>query len=227
MLSQGILPVARIRQICLASVLFCGVAAAQARSAPYLLRLDHSNFEGHSCALLQTSGRFHLEIDDGDDVKVFEGNIKSEDLTRIAADLNSAALIDISQSLIQEPLIGTRHDELQLTILAGFIFPKQRQPAAFQTLASATRPLARYVAPRAAPRTFRRRREKPLLARGDNCSEEERPGTARVADSKNNHARTVWRPRASTSDASAAGSFAIGFASVAAALFRDENRKRA
>ena len=106
-------------QSCLATVLFCGVAAAQAPSTPYLLRLDHSNFEGHSCALLQSRGGFHLEVNDGDDVKVFEGTIKSDDLTKIAADLNSSALIDLSQPQIQEPLIRTHHDELQVTVFRG------------------------------------------------------------------------------------------------------------
>lgn len=107
---------ARVKKICLATVLFCGLAAAQAPSTPYLLRLDHSSFEGHSCALLQSTGAFHLEVNNGDDVKVLEGTIKSDDLTRITADLNNTVLIDLSQSQIQEPLIRTRHDELQLTI---------------------------------------------------------------------------------------------------------------
>jgi hypothetical protein len=116
---QGILPVTRVRQICHASVLLCGIASAQATSAHYLLRLDHSNFQGHSCVLLQTTGAFHLEINSGDDVKVFEGAVKPDDLTRIATDLNSVALVKLSQEQIEEPLIRTRHDEVQLTIFRG------------------------------------------------------------------------------------------------------------
>ena len=108
-----------VKQICAATIVFCGIASAQATSQPYLLRLDHSNFQSHSCALLQTSGAFHLEITDGDDVKVFEGAIKANELTKLEADLNSPALVNLSQPQIQEPLIRIRHDELQLTIFRG------------------------------------------------------------------------------------------------------------
>lgn len=105
-----------VKELYLASVLFCGFAAAQAPSIPYLLRLDHSNFEAHSCALLQTTGAFHLEITDGDNVKVFEGAIRPDELAKIEADLNATALVNLSQPQIQEPLIRTRHDELQVTV---------------------------------------------------------------------------------------------------------------
>jgi hypothetical protein len=100
-------------------LLFCVVAAAQAPNATYLLRLDHSNFEGHSCALLQTSGKFHLEINHGDDIKVFEGTIPDNDLLEIERELNNGPLAGLSQQQIQEPLIRTRHDELQVTVFRG------------------------------------------------------------------------------------------------------------
>ena len=109
----------RVEQICLASALIWGVAAAQTPRTRYLLRLDHSNFEGHSCALLQTSGAFHLEIDHGDDVRVFEGSVGAKELTSIQADLNRDALANLTQQQIQEPLIRTRHDEVQLSIFRG------------------------------------------------------------------------------------------------------------
>jgi|SRR5712692_6697272 len=97
------------------------VASGQVRAAayPYLLRLDHSAFEGHTCALLQTTGAFHLEVNQGDDVKVFEGTITANELIKIEADLNSTALVNLSQPQIQEPLIRTRHDELQVTTFRG------------------------------------------------------------------------------------------------------------
>jgi hypothetical protein len=103
-------------KLCLASAFACGIAAAQAPATPYLLRLDHSNFEAHTCALLQTTGAFHLEITGGDNVKVFEGAIRPDELAKIEADLNGTALVNLSQPLIQEPLIRTRHDELQVTV---------------------------------------------------------------------------------------------------------------
>jgi hypothetical protein len=114
------LPVKPASQICIATLLLCGIATAQAAggsSYPYLLRLEHSTFEGHACALVQTTGAFHLEVSRGDDVKVFEGAIPPNDLREIEADLNSQALVDLSQPQIEEPLIRTRHDELQVTVL--------------------------------------------------------------------------------------------------------------
>ncbi len=117
------LPVNVANQICFATVLFCGIAEGQLTSAPssypYLLRLEHSNFEGHSCALLQTTGAFHLEVDHGDNVKVFEGAIATNDLFEIESDLNSNAFLDLSQQQIEEPLIRARHDQLQVTIFRG------------------------------------------------------------------------------------------------------------
>jgi hypothetical protein len=110
------------KQICFAIVLFCRIAAGQATSAPsypYLLRLERSNFEGHSCALLQNTGAFHLEVDHGDEVKVFEGTIATNDLFEIEGDLNSEALVDLSQQQIEEPLIPTRRDVLRIAVFRG------------------------------------------------------------------------------------------------------------
>jgi hypothetical protein len=86
---------------------------------PYLVRLEHSTFENHACALLQTTGAFHLEIYVGEDVRVFEGTVPTNDLLEIEGDLNSETLVDLSQQQIEEPLIRTRHDELQVTVLRG------------------------------------------------------------------------------------------------------------
>jgi hypothetical protein len=86
---------------------------------PYLLRLDHSNFEGHSCALLQNTGAFHLEVDSGDDTKVFEGVVPASALLEVAQAINSDPLSSLLQGGIEEPLIRTRHDELQVTIFRG------------------------------------------------------------------------------------------------------------
>jgi hypothetical protein len=111
-----------VKQICAATIVLCGITSAQTTggpSYPYLLRIEHSTFESHACALLQTSGAFHLEVTDGDNVKVFEGTIPTNDLLEIEGDLNSETLVDLSQQQIEEPLIRTRHDELQVTVLRG------------------------------------------------------------------------------------------------------------
>jgi hypothetical protein len=86
---------------------------------PYLLRLDHYPLEEHTCALLQNSGAFHLEIDHGDDVKVFEGTIDAGQLRNIQRDANTEELDRLSQQQIEEPIIRTRHDRLQVTVFRG------------------------------------------------------------------------------------------------------------
>jgi hypothetical protein len=84
---------------------------------PYLLRLDHYTFEDHSCALLRTSGEFHLEVDHGDQVKVFEGAIDSRTLGEIETDLNSNPLLNLSQQQIEEPILRSGpYDKLQVTV---------------------------------------------------------------------------------------------------------------
>lgn len=104
-----------------AALVFTSLALGQAYppNYPYLLRLDHYTFEGHSCALLQDSGAFHLEVDHGDAVKVFEGTIDAGQLRNIQRDLNSEELDRLSQQQIEEPIIRTRHDRLQATIFRG------------------------------------------------------------------------------------------------------------
>jgi hypothetical protein len=86
---------------------------------PYLLRLDHYALGEHACALLQNTGAFHLEIDHGDDVKVFEGTIDVEQLSNIQRDLNTEELDRLSQQQIEEPILRTRRDRLQVTIFRG------------------------------------------------------------------------------------------------------------
>jgi len=110
-----------VKQIWPATILFCGISTVTAAQDQhlYVFRLDHSNSEGHSCALLQTTGAFHSETNDGDNVRVSEGTIGPDELTKIEADLNNGALANLSQQQIQEPLIRTRHDEVQLSVFRG------------------------------------------------------------------------------------------------------------
>jgi hypothetical protein len=88
-------------------------------SYPYLLRLDHYAVDEHACALLQNTGTFHLEIDHGDDVKVFEGTIDAGQLSKIHRDLNTEELDRLSQQQIEEPIFRRRRDRLQVTIFRG------------------------------------------------------------------------------------------------------------
>ena len=107
------------------------IASSQASPAadPYLLRLDHADSETHACALLQNTGVFHLEIDAGDRVKVFEGAIEKDELQEIEHVLNNEVLANLSQQQIEEPLIRTRRDVLQITVFRR----DHRQELLFQT----------------------------------------------------------------------------------------------
>jgi hypothetical protein len=122
------------------------IASAQVNPS-YLLRLDHSTFEDHSCALLQSTGAFHLEVYYGDDVKVFEGTIQKSNLPQIERALNANALANLSKDQIQEPLMRTQHDELQVTVFRGghwqdlFFQSSDSQ----QDFAQSLRPLVRWL----------------------------------------------------------------------------------
>ena len=91
------------------------LACAQIQSAPYLLRMEHTSFESHDCVLLQKTGSFHLESDNGDSTKVFEGNLSPDRLRQIQSDLQERGLRALSQERIEEPLIR-RSEFLRLEV---------------------------------------------------------------------------------------------------------------
>lgn len=96
------------------------IAAAQADSKspyPYLLRISHETYDDYSCALLQTSGAFHLELEHGSgDIKVHEGKINAEDVQKIRQILDDQSLANLSQREIEEPIVRGPTEKLQLTI---------------------------------------------------------------------------------------------------------------
>jgi hypothetical protein len=97
-------------------VLATALACAQTGPAPdlYLLRLEHGSAYSDSCVLLQKTGAYHLEIDDGDNTKVLEGSLTSDELQQVVIDLKNV-LEAISQGQIEEPLLGHR-DLLKLDV---------------------------------------------------------------------------------------------------------------
>src|SRR5438045_4554834 len=101
-------------QIRLLFVLIGAVAVASAQTGPpdypYLLRIEHATFQTHACALLRNDGNFHLEIERGERTKVFEGSASPGDLLAIRNSINSAALANLSQGQIEEPLIAAHRD---------------------------------------------------------------------------------------------------------------------
>jgi hypothetical protein len=83
---------------------------------PYLLRIEHYVSGEQSCALLQKDGAFHLEQENGAAVKVFEGKISPKQLTELETALNHPPLAGLSQEQVEEPLLRTRFDKLQVDI---------------------------------------------------------------------------------------------------------------
>lgn len=98
--------------------LVASAAAAQSGSEyPYLLRISHKTYDESSCALLQTDGRFHVELaHEGSDVKVHEGTTTLEDVKKIQRILEHPDLAELSQRQIEEPIFSGRFEQLQLTI---------------------------------------------------------------------------------------------------------------
>jgi len=92
---------------------------AQPGPYPYLLRISHETFNDYSCALLQTSGAFHLEFAHGGDVKVHEGTTNVEDVKKIQRILEGPELADLSQRQIEEPIFSGATEKLQLTAYRG------------------------------------------------------------------------------------------------------------
>ena len=138
-------------QIRLLFVLIGAVAMASAQTGPpdypYLLRIEHATFQTHACALLQNDGTFHLEIERGDRTKVFEGSASPGDLLAIRNSINSAALANLSQGQIEEPLIAAHRDTLRLHIhrsdhWQGLVFESTDSQDPFRQW---LRPLAQWI----------------------------------------------------------------------------------
>lgn len=94
------------------------LALAQAKPSPYLLRLEHRGDGASVCVLLQKSGFFHFESDNGDSTKVFEGKLANDGLLKIENDLQNKSLETLTQKQIDEPLIRSR-ELLQMDISRG------------------------------------------------------------------------------------------------------------
>jgi hypothetical protein len=94
------------------------LALAQAQPSPYLLRLEHRGNGANVCVLLQKSGFFHFESDNGDSTKVFEGKLADDGLLKIENDLQNKSLETLTQKQIEEPLIR-RRELLQMDISRG------------------------------------------------------------------------------------------------------------
>jgi hypothetical protein len=80
------------------------ISSAQVEYSAYLARMEHTTSQMHLCVLLRRNGFFHLESDNGDLTKVFEGSVDPERLARVQRELKDKELESLSQSQIEEPL---------------------------------------------------------------------------------------------------------------------------
>lgn len=128
------MPASRILAILLIT-LTTAFASAQTTTdlAPYLLRLEHSDAYASSCVLLQKSGAYHLELEDVENTKVFEGSLKPDELQQLLTKLTTF-LDAVSQERIEEPLI-VHHELLKLDIVRNnrwaevrFLSAESQQP---------------------------------------------------------------------------------------------------
>ncbi|MBV9626298.1 MAG: hypothetical protein JOZ14_20205 [Acidobacteria bacterium] len=117
--------------MCLAARL----APSQVAASSYLLRLEQGNLESHACVLLQNSGSFHLEIDHGDETKVFEGQLHPTQLAKIRQELDDPSLKALEQTKIEEPLVSSAVNDLRINVFRGdhwqelvFKSPESQQP---------------------------------------------------------------------------------------------------
>ena len=91
-------------------------AQASPSSYPYLLRLAHEDAEHFSCVLLQTSGAYHMEVEDGDTTRVLEGIVSAEATHTIEAALQRPELRSLVQSQIEEPLLRSQDERLEVGV---------------------------------------------------------------------------------------------------------------
>jgi len=120
---------------------------ADGSNYPYLLRLAHETSDQYSCVLLGTTGAFHVEANGGDTTTVLEGRLTSEKLQVIEQTLRDPMLASLKQSQIEEPLIRSQEDRLQVSVVRN----GEWQDLNFQSTDSqrpfrhALRPLVRWM----------------------------------------------------------------------------------
>lgn len=126
-----------------------GLAYPQADGSnyPYLLRLAHETSDQYSCVLLGTTGTFHVEANGGETTKVLEGRLDPEKLEVIEQTLRDPMLASLTQSQIEEPLLRSQEDRLQVSVVRNgewqdlnFQSPDSQRP-----FAHALRPLVRWM----------------------------------------------------------------------------------
>ncbi|MBV9182817.1 MAG: hypothetical protein JO356_16015, partial [Acidobacteria bacterium] len=114
----------------------------------YLLRLEHASADSHTCSLLKSTGDFHLEVEGGDQTRVFEGQLSPSQLLSLEKVLNDPMMQNLSQEQIEEPLMSEERDTFQIDIFRkdhwqNLFFRSNESQARFE---HALAPLRRWLA---------------------------------------------------------------------------------
>ena len=113
----------------------------------YLLRLAHETSDRYSCVLLRTTGAFHAESNSGETTKVIEGRLDADRLQTVEETIRDPMLASLTQSQIEEPLIRSQEDLLQVSVVRNgqwqdLIF---QSPDSQRPFEHALRPLVRWM----------------------------------------------------------------------------------
>jgi hypothetical protein len=115
-----------------------GSAPASIQS-PYLLRVALAVPHLNTCVLLRQDGGYHLERDYDDATGVYEGELASQELSRVQQWLENERLQKLSSDQIAEPLVVINSESLQLNVFRGdhrqdLFFPSSESQRPFHEL---------------------------------------------------------------------------------------------
>lgn len=131
------------RSLPLFLVIGLSAASAQELNGPYLLRVSREITTGTTCVLLNKNGEFHSESSDFHNTRVFEGKLPAAQLDAVRQNLQS--LSPISQSDIEEPLIHSPRDWLDIHLLENGKELLFRSSESQRPFASTLKPLLQWM----------------------------------------------------------------------------------
>ena len=85
--------------------------------AAYLLRLERVRNRQGGCVLLRGNGQYHLEHHTAEKVRVFEGNLDSDETIQLVRIVSADQLYRLGQKQITDPMLKVEDDEVILAVL--------------------------------------------------------------------------------------------------------------
>ncbi len=90
-----------------------------AANYPYLLHLETMNFDDQVCVLLLRDGQFHLEVEKGSRIRVFEGGLSGAKMQEVQTLINDPVLRQLTEKQIVPPKGTIMLDELHVNVFRG------------------------------------------------------------------------------------------------------------